>query len=279
MWIDNSESEVAFTYSGGASHGSDEGWRQTPVPDSGDGQDFVNPDSAEIWGLDEPMFAATTNHLYRWDNGPDGPRWISTSIGNPGGASESVVDLAGTATDNVWLATTESLFRFDGEVWNEVEVSDSQEDISLSITGLAFNAQDQLVILNDDQVLKLDTTSGRWTASILFRPECDDLTAYHRSEDGVVYVAGDGPCLARRENGGWSKRVLADDPDRIEAWNFARQPGDKPLLLATDTGLYTVSTNGFRLEVNLPTVGVRYLPEHDAVWALTPSGVVARYYE
>ena len=90
--------------------------------------------------------------------------------------------------------------------------------------------------------------------------------------------AGYGLCAARRTNGSWSQFQLPDairsaagqSIDLEQGWEFVRQSGSRPMMLATSLGLFELQADG--------TLEAEYLPMYNAVWVLTQHGVVAKYY-
>jgi hypothetical protein len=111
--------------------------------------------------------------------------------------------------------------------------------------------------------------------------------AMSRDESGALLVAGRGLCVARRSNGSWSTFSLPDSvtaptDSTIElerAWEFVRQPGTRPMMVATSLGLFELQKDGtLKREFVGNTLEAEYLPMSKAVWVLTTQGVLGRYY-
>jgi hypothetical protein len=288
LWVNVTETQAALTYRSGASFGDADGWQQTPAPLREDGRKIFGLEHTDIWGVDQPEFAIASDRLYRWDDtGDDGPRWVDAGIKNPGGPYEELVDIDGTSRNNIWVATTASLFRYDGDTWSEAGNSNLIESTSNGIGALQFDNDGDLLVIDSDYVYELDVSTGDWALSTRFDSPCENPTTLGRDANGHLLVAGRSLCVARRAGGAWEKLQVPDSVTSAlgpaitleQGWEFVRQPGSRPMLLATSVGLFELQDDGtLTSEFVGNTIEAEYLPMYNAVWVLTQSGVVAKYY-
>jgi hypothetical protein len=288
LWVNRTETKAVLTHGSRTSFGNAQGWQQVPARESEGVGSAFRFETTEIWGIDQPEFAISADQIYRWEHDPaDGPRWVDAGLEHPESPYyEEFVDISGRSRNEVWVATYASLFRYDGEGWREVS-PDVVEAQTNDIGAIRFDADGDLLVADSDHIYELTVSDEGWSPTAISESPCEKPSAIDRDNDGALLVAGRGLCVARRSNGTWSTFSLPDSvtaptDSTIElerAWEFVRQPGTRPMMVATSLGLFELQKDGtLKREFVGNTLEAEYLPMSKAVWVLTTQGVLGRYY-
>jgi hypothetical protein len=271
FWVSADGSKGVLIHESGFYHGSNGRWTSKPH------QFALGLDGEwdEVWGIDDPEFAILKAQLRRWD----GSQWVKTELGEFKGAEEGARDLAGTSTDNVWLATNDALFRYDGTSWSNLI-----EERSLRLTALRMEEDGTLFAAEAGRIYRVAQRDGEWQLTEPVSTPCRNIQSVFRDEEGRFWVAGKPNCIAKQEADGWVNFTfsLVADPREMDngSKTFVPQPGDRPPLIVTEAGVVAPKGDGtLRTLVTGQFTGGDYLPEAGVGVLLHQHGVLANYYE
>lgn|GEM_PF-2199329 len=275
LWVNDAGTKVHLAYASGAHRATEEvGWRELFVPTLPDG-DGSSRAGFTVVGDQSPAFAIVNGALMEWV----GNGWRNDDLGDLDEFAEDIHDIAGTRSD-LWATSGTTILHYDGSEWARVT------DAPIDSPQLELHRTDNgdIFAIAQEDIIRLDGGPEDLSLELAYEPPCSQLTAMHQSADGTVLASGQSLCIARYADGSWTeltapphRDTLPANGERIE--EFIEQPGDRPVLAVTEAGILAVGADG-QLRSEFPGVAIdaEYLPEHDALWALTPYGVVAKYY-
>ncbi|GEM_PF-1394880 len=291
IWVDAQEQQVALMYTSGVYLGSEpEGWdKMWGPPYAEDGGDRGELDisqtrgASEVWGLDEPKFALTQEHVLEWV----GSAWIdiTTSEVEAFGIFETT-DIVGSSEDDVWILLDYQVFHYDGESWTHLTESGTQLRETLRgnrPSSIHISADGQVLLARDGSFEQLQQGNTGWELVEVQSTPCeDDILNRYRDEDGTLWVAGRASCAASLTDGEWTNYTFPLDPDTITYTDRSRtwveQPGDGPPLLVAYHGIYEPQPDGtMEVQFRGQMMDAVYIESSNATYAVHQDGVLAKF--
>jgi hypothetical protein len=291
LWVSEDESEGIVAEGGRTYLLTDDGseelkFDQKQIYSTG----FVVLDP-EMFGAGDTRFALLDVGLFRWT----GSVWTESSVRSKLPSEATVIGLDGQTEDGLWLALQNQLYRYDGESWAHLSAPGSDIRRTMQADGLTFSslmvdASGEVMLSAGSDVYRVSRQNGTWQLRREMTTPCGTVTEMHASPDGTFWVAGDDVCVASRTEDGWTTyehNLTVDGPepsgpfgqDYPDQWEFTARPNSQTPLLFGGLGILEPASDG-SLE-RIYDAGINdaaYLPERNVVLALTPQGLVAKYY-
>ncbi len=287
LWVNDGQSQAFLSYRSGGSIGkTDRGWSITPTFEQDDGTYPFDDSEVEVFGQDSPLFAVADGILLRWANG----NWEKEDVPLLDQRYVHANAIAGSSAENIWVTSRDHILRYDGSQWRHITPESSAirefiDENKLSLRRLYIDPSGDTYVLTPDSAYRITGEPGNWgIENAIEGSPCPGVETIYHSEDGTLWTAFEADCVARRSDGAWAKLQEPPAPHRnllsgTRAETFVPRPGERPPLFLTGRGILEPQPDGSLREVFAgKVIDGAYLSKYDAVWALTPYGVVAKHY-
>ncbi len=287
IWASPGGERLVLTHSSGVYYGTPEGWFDMSLPEGARLNAGVLND--EVWGIERPRFAIMGESLWKWD----GRTWRDQTTQAFGGDDAAARDIAGNATDNVWVVTEGGIHHFDGDGWTDIgdvsaAVGNSLESLDAEFRSVLINGEDDLIIGSTDGLYRLRRDSGGWQLDRYMDSGCGVTTDIARADDGDLWVVQSNGCVARQVDGAWKERAYPYTSNRRPPHQdtdtstvLVERPDHPDPLALTHEGILHVGDG--RETHRTEFIGLMrdavYLEKRNIVLALHRQGVVAKYFD
>jgi hypothetical protein len=279
LWIHPDGTHAALMHVSGLYHGTEnEGWTS---PDYARSDSVVTLYRArEIWGADTPRFLATRSSFLEWT----GTEWVELDDQDDS-VPHDARDIAGNGADNVWTVGYSRIHHFDGNRWYHVSFIGSnvhqrivEEDLVFHSAFVAPNGTPLLAANNG--IYEVTGNRELWLLERVADVPCSKPSVLYRKSGGDLVVAGAEGCIARQTQEGWEAFASSVEfGPETQPHAIAAQPGDRPLLVAHDEGLFELREDGtLARQFDGPVRDLEYVPGRNAMLLIQDRGVAAKYY-
>jgi hypothetical protein len=284
FWISDDAESMVLSHDRGLFLGTEDGWSRMAASTD---YDFENVQDAEVWGFNEPRFAAENGTLWRWD----GQVWVDITEDVFGTSYQPIADILAFGPDDFWMRADGNVFHYDGRAWTNVSAPGSAlsrllEEEDLEMNRLLTTGDRTLLFGAEGSLYRLQREGEEWSITLKADTPCDLVTAIFEAGDGRLWVFGrDKECIASRQGNTWTEYTWPDDQrvppkarlvdERVE---WVEQPASNVPLLITRRGILEPQSDGtFETQfVGVAWEGV-HVESRDVTLVLTAKGVVANY--